>query len=112
MDEEPTDPYEQQLLAVFKSCSKDSQNQVDKNGLISLCLKLELDENHKNSVLDLLDKNPSRSTITFYEFKDAFLALLGKSEEVFHDCYEKESIDQKSISNLSSLQNCQHVQTG
>jgi hypothetical protein len=90
MEEEPTDPHEQQLFAVFNSCLVDGQSALDKEGLLILCSKLELEENHKIAILDLLEINVFQRLITFYEFRNSFLALLGKSQEVIVNRPEKE----------------------
>lgn len=81
MEEEPSDPHEKQLFAVFKSCLAKDQMGLDKDGLLSLCTKLELEESHKNAILQLLKSNFDRKFISFHEFRDGFLALLGNSQE-------------------------------
>ena len=81
MEEEPSDPHEQQLFAVFKSCLAEGQNELTKDGLLILCNKLELEQNHKDAILDLLEIDKANKVISFYEFRDCFLALLGKSQE-------------------------------
>ncbi|XP_058793217.1 blastoderm-specific protein 25D [Phymastichus coffea] len=81
MEEEPTDPYEQQLLAVFKSCLAEGRSQLDKNGLLVLCKKLELDVNHRDAILELLNIDTTQKFISFYEFRNKFLQLLGKYQE-------------------------------
>lgn len=81
MEEEPSDPHEQQLLAVFKSCLANGRSSLDKKGLLALCGKLELEPQHRDSILELLELDADRAAVTFYEFRDGFLALLGKSQE-------------------------------
>lgn len=75
------DPYEQQLLAVFESCLVEGQTGLDEEGLRSLCNKLELEERGKELISCLLERTPVRKTVSFYEFRDGLLALLGKSQE-------------------------------
>lgn len=81
MEEECNDPYEQQLLAVFKSCLVDGDNELDEEGLLDLCAKLQLDDVSKNSIVRLLKRKSVRKSVCFNEFRDGFLALLGKSQE-------------------------------
>lgn len=81
MEEEPSDPHEQQLLAVFKSCTAEGQSKLSKDGLLLLCSKLELEESHKDAILELLKINAVERSVSFYEFRDAFVALLGISQE-------------------------------
>ncbi|KAJ8667270.1 hypothetical protein QAD02_008932 [Eretmocerus hayati] len=83
MEEEPSDPHEQQLFAVFKSCLTKGQKLLDRNGLLCLCDKLELEESHKDAILASLKVNTEEKCISFASFRDSFLALLGKSQESF-----------------------------
>lgn len=70
------DPYEQQLLKVFNSHDIDNCGSLDKDGLIQLCLTLQLEEQGSELIRCLLSEKRSRAT--FGEFKDALLNLLGK----------------------------------
>ncbi|OXU25716.1 hypothetical protein TSAR_014405 [Trichomalopsis sarcophagae] len=81
MEEEPSDPHEQQLYYVFKSCLTEGQNGLDKDGLLALCSKLELEESHRTAIVELLEIDTVNRSVSFYEFRDSFLALLGKSQE-------------------------------
>lgn len=78
-EEQPSDPHEQQLFAVFKSCLVTGHNCLDKKGLLALCSKLELEDSRRDSILELLGVETDRRSVTFREFRDGFLALLGKS---------------------------------
>ena len=78
MEEEPSDPYEQQLLAVYKSCLTIGKKELNHAGLTALCRKLELEDAHKKVVMELLE---NKNTVSFYEFRDGFLNLLGKSQQ-------------------------------
>lgn len=81
MEEEPSDPHEKQLFAVFKSCLAKDQTGLDKDGLLNLCIKLELEESHKFAILKLLKTNSDHKLVSFCEFRDEFLALLGNSQD-------------------------------
>ncbi|KAL1491895.1 hypothetical protein ABEB36_012417 [Hypothenemus hampei] len=72
------DPYEQQLLKVFNSHDNDQCGSLDRNGLMQLCLTLQLEEQGGELIRCLL--NDKRSRVTFVEFKDALLKLLGKMQ--------------------------------
>lgn len=90
MEEEPTGPNEQKLLAVFNSCLTDGQNKLDKDGLLALCKKLELEDHHRNAIFELLKIDTTQKFISFYEFRDKFLQLLGISQEGPGDSFEQE----------------------
>ncbi|CAG9815388.1 unnamed protein product [Phaedon cochleariae] len=78
MDQYALDPYEQQLLKVFNSHDKDSCGSLDMECLTRLCQTLQLEEQGVELVKCLMNDNHSR--ITFTEFKNALLALLGNME--------------------------------
>ncbi|XP_024937732.1 blastoderm-specific protein 25D isoform X2 [Cephus cinctus] len=84
------DPYEQQLLAVFESCLSEGETSLDENGLRSLCDKLQLEERGKELISCLLERTPVRKSVSFLEFRDGLLALLGKSQEGGSNYAEKE----------------------
>ena len=90
MEEEPSDPHEQQLFNVFKSCLAEGKNELDKEGLLALCCKLELEQSNKDAILELLDIDVSQKTVSFYEFRDGFLKILDKSQKGFANGSEKE----------------------
>lgn len=131
MEEEPppTDPHEQQLFLVYKSCLTKGQNKLSKDGLLDLCCKLELDQNHKETILDLLKIETNKNFISFCEFRDAFVILLDKSQNTLINGKDKEvngeSDDYFKINAMCTrynhrsknnkkkkdLTNCQEVQT-
>ncbi|XP_044013884.1 protein PFC0760c [Aphidius gifuensis] len=73
MEARYSDPYEQQLLAVFESCLEKNAKKLDENGLKLLCEKLELDDKLDELKLNLLNNN---SSITFTDFRNCLLSIL------------------------------------
>ena len=97
--EEEIDPYERQLLAVFKSCDLDGNGVLDQAGFSNLCDALQLDPNrrwysHHTDAFALIrinyrlrfSQNFSQLTaslcedgkceVVFSQFRDALLAVL------------------------------------
>ncbi|KAB0794400.1 hypothetical protein PPYR_11239 [Photinus pyralis] len=70
------DPYEQKLFTVFDSYDFDNKGSLDKDGLTQLCSSLQLEEQGNELVQHLLH-DPKNSRVTFGEFKEALLTLLG-----------------------------------
>lgn len=70
------DPYEQQLLKVFDSYDFESRGSLDREGLMQLCCTLQLEEQGTKLVQHLL-RDPKNPRVTFTEFKEALLTLLG-----------------------------------
>ena len=77
MEGRELDPYEQQLLAVFESCDQDQAGCLDGHGLEQLCEKLQLEE-HGFELMKCLLGSSSGKKVTFAEFRDGLLTLLGE----------------------------------
>ncbi|XP_023245896.1 myosin heavy chain, skeletal muscle, adult [Copidosoma floridanum] len=90
MEEEPTDPHEQKLFFVYKSCLANGQSKLSKDGLLHLCNKLELDQSHKEAIFELLKIEESQSLVPFIEFRDAFVTLLDEFQKTPINGLEKE----------------------
>ena len=77
--EPPRDPYERQLLEVFRSCDCDGKGLLDREGLSKLCELLHLEEGKDELMACLLPNgsNSSVPSISFSKFRDALLNLLG-----------------------------------
>ncbi|XP_014234040.1 blastoderm-specific protein 25D [Trichogramma pretiosum] len=75
MEEELSDPYEQRLLAAFKSCLTKDQKELDRAGLSLLCSELGLEESQQNALMELVKVE---TTVSFPTFRDGFLAYLNK----------------------------------
>ena len=73
--EKETDPYERQLLAVFKSCDDEGNGVLDQAGFEKLCDALQLEENHRSQLISLLC-NDEDCNVAFLPFRDALLTLL------------------------------------
>ncbi|XP_069682969.1 ninein homolog isoform X2 [Periplaneta americana] len=80
MEGRELDPYEQQLLAVFESCDQDQSGSLDGHGLEQLCEKLQLEEQGFQLMKCLLGNTASNKRVTFPEFRDGLLALLGEDQ--------------------------------
>lgn len=75
-----TDPYEQKLYHMFKSFDVQSKGSLDKESLIKLCTTLELKDRAPKLVACLIDRPNSR--VTFKQFKEGLLNLLGTDDDV------------------------------
>lgn len=80
MEGRELDPYEQQLLAVFESCDQDKSGSLDGDGLEQLCEKLQLEEQGFELMKCLLGSSSPNKKVTFAEFRDGLLALLGEDQ--------------------------------
>lgn len=78
MDTLTADPYEQQLLKVFHSHDKNCCGSLDREGLTELCQTLQLEDQTTNLLTTLIKDKQSR--VTFAEFRDALLTLLGEMQ--------------------------------
>ncbi|XP_014251908.1 blastoderm-specific protein 25D isoform X3 [Cimex lectularius] len=82
MESLPRDPYERQLLEVFKSCDCDGKGLLDNDGLSKLCELLHLEDGREELMSYLLPNGiPSAPSVTFNKFRDALLTLLGGVRE-------------------------------
>ncbi|XP_046733917.1 blastoderm-specific protein 25D isoform X2 [Diprion similis] len=97
-----TDPYEQQLLAVFESCQTKGQIGLDENGLRSLCEKLQLEEQGKELISCLLEQTDTDKSVSFYEFRDGLLALLGNAQDRISSYSDREFPNSDSLQSLNS----------
>ncbi|KAK9508084.1 hypothetical protein O3M35_007825 [Rhynocoris fuscipes] len=79
MESLPRDPYERQLLEVFKSCDRDGKGLLNNEGLSRLCELLHLEDGREELISCLLPNgsNSSVPSVSFTKFRDALLALLG-----------------------------------
>lgn len=75
MEQCSMDPYEQQLLSVFDSYDVERRGSLDHDGLVKLCNTLQLEEQGSELIKCLL--TGSKIYVTFPEFKDGLLTLLG-----------------------------------
>lgn len=79
MDVNTANPYEQKLYNMFKSFDIQSLGTLDKNALMDLCTTLELKDRSVKLVANLID--PKRNNrVTFNEFKEGLLNLLGTTD--------------------------------
>ncbi|XP_046389022.1 ninein-like isoform X2 [Ischnura elegans] len=74
------DPYEKQLLDVFESCDIDGSGRLDCGGLAQLCDKLQLEEQGVK-LIDCLLANNAQRRVTFVEFREGLLSLLGEGQK-------------------------------
>lgn len=72
------DPYEQQLLSVFDSYDVEHRGSLDRDGLVQLCNSLQLEEQGGELIKCLLTE--SKIYVTFIEFKEGLLSLLGRMQ--------------------------------
>lgn len=73
--EEEIDPYERQLLAVFKSCDNNGNGVLDQIGFTKLCDTLQLEDAHRSQLSSQLCLN-GKCDIAFNHFRDALLTVL------------------------------------
>jgi ninein len=101
MAENNSDLYERQLLIVFESCLINGENELDENGLFSICNKLHLDGLIEELKSCICKQYPDKQTISFSEFRNGLLLLLKKSQGLMSD---KQHIMQ-SYYNLNTICN-------
>nr|CAD7392472.1 unnamed protein product [Timema cristinae] len=80
MEGQELDPYEKQLLAEFESCDQEQRGSLNWDGLEQLCEKLQLEEQGLELMEYLLGTTgrDSDKRVTFTEFRDGLLELLGE----------------------------------
>nr|CAD7568032.1 unnamed protein product [Timema californicum] len=80
MEGQELDPYEKQLLAEFESCDQEQRGCLNWDGLEQLCEKLQLEEQGLELMEYLLGTTgrDSDKRVTFTEFRDGLLELLGE----------------------------------
>lgn len=88
--EEEIDPYERQLLAVFRSCDAKGNGVLDENGFNQLCDALQLEETHRNLLTTRLCFD-NKCHVEFSQFRDALLAVLASLKSPTSDCDEQTS---------------------
>lgn len=82
-------PYEQKLYQLFISHDVNSKGYLDMDSLSKLCRTLELRDREQELIACLLNDDPS-SHVTFDDFKDGLLKLLGTgSSEINSSNYGK-----------------------
>ncbi|XP_071454569.1 ninein-like protein isoform X2 [Hetaerina americana] len=82
------DPYEKQLLDVFESCDIDGSGRLDSGGLAQLCDKLQLEEQGVK-LIDCLLANNAQRRVTFVEFREGLLSLLGEGQKQKQKKFER-----------------------
>lgn len=98
MDVNAANPYEQKLYNMFESFDTQSLGTLDKNALMELCGTLELKDRSAKLVANLID--PKRNNrVTFNEFKEGLLNLLGTTDTDDND---------DSITNGKHARACAH----
>lgn len=79
MDVNAANPYEQKLYNMFESFDTQSLGTLDKTALMELCATLELKDRSAKLVANLI--YPKRNNrVTFNEFKEGLLNLLGTAD--------------------------------
>lgn len=81
MDEHNNDPYEQQLYAVFQSCLRKGETELQEDNWLSLCHKLHLTEQSEELKSCIQQHKQEKQSISFQEFRAALLTLLGKTQD-------------------------------
>lgn len=96
MDIDTADPYEQKLYNMFKSFDMQHMDSLDRESLTNLCATLELKDRGPKLVANLIDcKRNNR--VTFREFKEGLLNLLGTDGEEDDVCGEYEPLSSRTI---------------
>lgn len=94
------DPYEEQLLSVFRNCDKNNTGILDNDGFDQLCDALQLEQNHRNLLVASLCEN-AHYQITFAQFRDALLKLLASFKIDKDDDDDDDDIDQRNDLNAN-----------
>uniref|UniRef100_A0A336L222 CSON003651 protein n=1 Tax=Culicoides sonorensis TaxID=179676 RepID=A0A336L222_CULSO len=77
------DPYEARLFDLFNSFQDKDKPGLDRDGLVKLCMNLEL-KNRGEALVNLLtaryktDKNDNKWVVNFHDFRAALLQVLGE----------------------------------
>ncbi|XP_044731820.1 ninein-like protein [Chrysoperla carnea] len=95
MDPTTFDPYEQQLYVVFNNYDINQTGTIDRDGLSQLCCTLQLEERGSDLIHCLLNSR-NKKNVTFYEFKEALLSILGDGQ--ITDSDTPKDLSNKSIS--------------
>lgn len=85
MAEHDSDLYEQQLFVVFESCLANGENELNEEGLFSICSKLHLDGLIEELKSCISKQRSDKQSISFSEFRDGLLLLLKKSQGLISD---------------------------
>lgn len=80
MDLPSVDPYEEKLYNMFRSFDIHARGSLDKESLNNLCATLELKDRGPKLVACLIKCANNR--VTFKQFKEGLLNLLGTEDEV------------------------------
>ncbi|KAK3732838.1 hypothetical protein QZH41_002838 [Actinostola sp. cb2023] len=76
MDDDEQDVYVSQLHEVFDSCDRVGKGFLDREELIELCRKLQLDDQIPQLLQQLLGSEEEDGQVTFEDFKEGFVAVL------------------------------------
>ena len=79
MELSTVDPYEQKLYNMFNSFDVQHLGSLDRDSLANLCTTLELKDRGPKLVARLITNSDSR--VTFREFKEGLLNLLGTDDK-------------------------------
>lgn len=96
MDVNTVDPYEQKLYNMFKSFDVQSMDSLDKAALTELCTTLELKDRGAKLVSNLIDTKRN-NRVTFREFKEGLLNLLGTDAEDDDDQDDANQMNGKTL---------------
>lgn len=108
--EEDIDPYEEQLLAVFKSCDTSDDGVLDQNGFAKLCDTLQLEDIHRSQLTGRLYIN-GKCSIVFNQFRDALLAVLAacKSSNEEYPLSNDLSFESPGMCDYTAFRNFGHI---
>lgn len=96
MENHSMDHYEKQLYAVFKTFDYANTGCLDKDSLMSLCNTLQLEEKGCRLVDSLI--NVENKEVTFTQFRDGLLTILGDVTDKCNDCQSEDESSGREIS--------------
>lgn len=96
MEAQGYNPYEQQLLSVYESCLEIGKSGLNEKGLKLLCDKLQLEERSVELIASLLEQSSDDHTISFNEFRNGLLSLLGNAQDIPDHSNNIQIIDESS----------------
>ncbi|KAK0180799.1 hypothetical protein PV327_003144 [Microctonus hyperodae] len=96
MEAQGYNPYEQQLLSVYESCLEIGKSGLNEKGLKLLCDKLQLEERSVELIASLLEQSSDNHTISFNQFRNGLLSLLGNAQEIPDHSNNIQIIDESS----------------
>lgn len=96
MDEDEQDVYVAQLHEVFDSCDQNGKGSLNREELIDLCRKLQLDDQVPQLLAQLLGSEDAQGQVTFDHFKEGFVAVLSQAIDALSSSEDEEELNEQT----------------